>query len=186
MTSPITATPGRRHSTSSTALAQAEHSPPEWITLTALGRLFGLSAVYSGRLLIQAGLREESGRPSALALRRGLAKSNAGSHRYATLWDRGGCRAALEELGMVPLERRNLVEQWAELLWALKQGSPSISTSAEQMAEDMPRELVSAVNRQLQQNGWDFQVPAHRPAAPSCRRSGAAQPSRSASACLRV
>jgi hypothetical protein len=176
MTPPISATPP----------PQTQHASPEWITLTALGRIFGLSAVYSGRLLIQAGLREESGRPSVQALRRGLAKSSSGAHRCGTLWERAGCRAALEDLGQVPLDRRNLVKQWAELLWALKQGSPSISTSAEQMAEDLPCELVDPVNRQLQDNGWDFQVRPHRSAAPSRRRSGAAQPSRSASACLRV
>jgi hypothetical protein len=59
----------------------------------------------------------------------------------------------------VPLAQRTLVEQWAELLWAMKQGSAAISTSAEQMAEDLPGELVEPVNQQLRVNGWDFQVP---------------------------
>ena len=59
----------------------------------------------------------------------------------------------------MPLAQRTLVAQWAELLWAMKQGSAAISTSAEQMAEDLPGELVEPVNQQLRVNGWDFQVP---------------------------
>jgi hypothetical protein len=51
-----------------------------------------------------------------------------------------------------------LVQQWAALLSALTEGSPSISTSADQMAEELPGELVEPVNRQLRKLGCSFQV----------------------------
>ncbi len=165
------------------ALSTPESPSEQWLSLTDLGRLFGISAVSCGRRLIQAGLREPSGRPSDQALRLGLARPATAPHRgRATLWQQAGCQAALEREGLAPLANSSLansslVEQWAELLWALKQGSPSISTSAEQMAEDLPRELVGAVNRQLQDKGWSFQVgsrPARTPAAASQRSKPAA------------
>ncbi len=158
-----------------------------WLSLTDLGRLFGISAVSCGRLLIQAGLREPGGQPTDQALRLGLAQPGSGLHRArATVWQRSGCQRALEGQGLVLLSEgragdsseRTLVEQWAELLWELKQGSPSIITSAEQMAEDLPQELVGAVNRQLQDKGWDFQVapcPTQAPARSGQRRPAAAK-----------
>ncbi|MDM7937768.1 MAG: hypothetical protein QUV06_09955 [Cyanobium sp. CZS 48M] len=142
----------------------ASEAADQWISLTDLGRSLGLSAVSCGRLLIQAGLRQLDGRPTERALQLGLARANGqGLQRgRSTLWQQAGCAAALG--GHSPRQQPTLVEQWAELLWALKQGSPSIVTSAEQMAEDLPQELVGAVNRQLQDKGWDFQVSHH-----SCR-----------------
>jgi hypothetical protein len=131
-----------------------------WLSLTDLGRLYGISAIYCGRLLCEAGLREQDGRPSVEALSSGVAQVACSSHRHVdTLWHENGCRAALEARGQVPLAQRTLVEQWAELLWAMKQGSAAVSTSAEQMAEELPGELVEPVNQQLRVNGWDFQVP---------------------------
>jgi hypothetical protein len=47
---------------------------------------------------------------------------------------------------------------WADLLSALQQGSPGIATSAEEMAGDLPLELVVPVNRELRQRGCSFQV----------------------------
>jgi hypothetical protein len=69
-----------------------------------------------------------------------------------------------------PSERR-LIKLWADLLSALQQGSPGIATSAEEMAGDLPRELVVPVNRELRQRGCSFQVSLRRreaPAAASC------------------
>ncbi|UPM49530.1 MULTISPECIES: hypothetical protein [unclassified Synechococcus] len=73
---------------------------------------------------------------------------------------------------VIPLRRRSrrrphtstsppqltLVEQWASLLELLWDGCASISTSAEQMAEDLPRDLIGPVNAQLRQQGCAFQV----------------------------
>ena len=44
-----------------------------------------------------------------------------------------------------------LVEQWASLLELLSDGCASISTSVEQMAEDVPRDLIAPVNAQLRE-----------------------------------
>lgn len=160
----------------------AAETGDQWISLTDLGRSLGLSAVGCGRLLIQAGLRQLDGRPTERALHLGLARtSGQGLHRgRAVLWQQAGCAAALAVDCPRTAHQPTLVEQWAELLWALKQGSPSIITSAEQMAEDLPLELVGAVNRQLQDKGWDFQV-SHHPSRPqqSTPQHGQGAPGRS-------
>lgn len=72
------------------------------------------------------------------------------------------------------MAERNLIDQWADLLSALEQGSPSINTSAEEMASDLPANLVTQVNQELRQRGCNFQV------------SPQAQPKRRASACRRA
>jgi len=134
-----------------------------WRSLTDLGRLYGMSAVQFGRLLDRAGLREASGQPSRLAIAENLAY---GRHRdqpaRQTFWHQERCLQRLEQQGLLPRRPSSLVEQWAELLSALFAGSPSISTSAEQMAEDLPKELVGPVNVQLQARGCAFQVKARR------------------------
>lgn len=64
-------------------------------------------------------------------------------------------------------QERRLIGLWADLLSALQQGSPGIATSAEEMAGDLPRELVVPVNRELRQRGCSFQVaPLRRDATP--------------------
>jgi type VI protein secretion system component VasF len=56
----------------------------------------------------------------------------------------------------------NLVQQWADLLELLQQGVEAVATSAEDMAQELPRELVSPVNQELQQRGSSFQVVGRR------------------------
>lgn len=143
-----------------------------WRSLTELGRLYGLSAVQFGRLLSQAGLREANGQPSARAIAEQLAYGRhtpQGRNRQQhslhaeqagrqTFWHQERCVQLLERQGLLRQRPPSLVEQWTELLSALFVGSPSISTSAEQMAEDLPKELVGAVNSQLQKRGCPFQV----------------------------
>ena len=68
------------------------------------------------------------------------------------------------EADVVTAQSSRLVEQWAVLLSALDEGSPSISTSADQMAEDLPGELVEPVNAELRLLGCSFQV--QRPSRP--------------------
>jgi len=70
--------------------------------------------------------------------------------------------------GGTPGRHSRLVCQWAELLSALDEGLPSISTSADQMAEELPSELVEAVNTKLRERGASYQVdssirPTHEP-----------------------
>lgn len=159
---------------------------PEWLNLTDLGRLYGLSAVTCGRLLGEAGLRRSNGDPSRLALHRNLALQphNRGHHR-SVLWHRQGCGSALEQLGVQPLAHQRLVSQWADLLDALVQGAAAVLTSAEEMAKDLPGELVGEVNEALQARGSSFQLTSRlrpgagpRPAAPPAPAARAADPRR--------
>ena len=141
-----------------------------WLTLTDLGRLYGISAVHCGHLLAEAGLRGSDGQPSAAAVAAGQAFSRAPRHHgRAVLWHRDGCGAVLESGGLAPLRRSTLVEQWATLLSALAEGAAAISTSAAQMAEELPPELVDAVNGQLRAMGCAFQV--GRPRAAQAARN---------------
>ena len=145
--------------------------PAPWLTLTGLGRLYGISAVHCGRLLSDAGLRDSDGQPTPRALQDKLAYQRHPQHggRHA-LWQRQGCSAILEASGLVPMQQATLVEQWVALLSALDAGSPSISTSAAQMAEDMPKDLVDPVNHRLRAIGCSFQV--SRPRLPSSPNPG--------------
>ena len=144
-----------------------------WLSLTDLGRIFGISAVHCGRLLSDAGLRQQNGAPSSTALQQGLAYQHHATCPNA-VWNGEGCATLLQEQGLRPMAERNLIDQWADLLSALEQGSPSINTSAEEMASDLPANLVTQVNQELRQRGCNFQVGPQ------------AQPKRRASACRRA
>ncbi|MDM7951878.1 MAG: hypothetical protein QUV07_01480 [Cyanobium sp. CZS 25K] len=144
-------------------MATRRHSPKtppggDWLTLTELGRRYGVSAVHTGKLLVASGLRRSSGEPTAEALAAGLAMRPQPGHHHASLWLHQGCAPHLERLGLVPQAQRTLVSLWADLLSALQHGSPSISVSVEEMADDVPRDLVTPVNRELRQRGCSFRV----------------------------
>ena len=157
--------------------ASAAAPANDWLSLTELGRLYGISAVQTGRLLVLAGLRSPEGQPTARALREGVALCPHPGDHHQALWSRHGCAAPLERQGVELQQQRSLVGLWADLLSALQQGSPSICVSAEEMADDMPQELVRPVNRELRQRGCSFQVRPVRTAAaprPACLPSPAA------------
>lgn len=161
------------------ALPASPSSAPanDWLSLTELGRLYGISAVQTGRLLVLAGLRSREGEPTARALREGIALCPHPGDHHQALWSRVGCAAPLERQGLELQQQRSLVGLWADLLSALQQGSPSICVSAEEMADDMPQELVRPVNRELRQRGCSFQVRRLRTGAalrPACSPAPAA------------
>lgn len=131
---------------------------PVWLTLTDLGRLYGISAMHCGRLLSQAGLRDADGHPTDRALRSGCAAPPQQRHGGQPCWHRQQCGDAFAAAGLETVRRLTLVQQWADLLSAMAVGSPAISTSAAQMAEEMPEELLEPVNRQLRRLGSSFQV----------------------------
>ena len=138
----------------------------EWLSLTDLGRVYGISAVHTGKLLVAAGLRLADGNPSPAALEAGQAqRQHSGQHRQA-LWHRQECAPHLEGQGVIPQKERTLVGLWADLLAALQQGAPDIATSAEEMADEIPGDLVQPVNRELRERGCSFQV------RPALRSSG--------------
>ncbi|MBM5825172.1 MAG: hypothetical protein FJ054_07395 [Cyanobacteria bacterium M_surface_10_m2_119] len=146
---------------------------PQWLSLTDLGRIYGISAVHCGRLLSEAGLREANGQPSRHALRSGCAIRGLQPHAHGpTQWHREHCQSVFERAGFEPIRRTTLVQQWAQLLSALTEGSPSITTSADQMAEELPNDLVESVNAELREIGCGFQVSsrAHTPHHPPSKR----------------
>lgn len=163
-------------SSSRTHRAAAAGNAPlsaEWLSLTDLGRVYGISAVHTGKLLVAAGLRLVDGDPSPAALETGLAQRQHSGQHPQSLWNRQGCAPHLEGQGVIPQKERTLVSLWADLLAALQQGAPDIATSAEEMADEIPGDLVQPVNRELRERGCSFQV------RPTLRPSGLPQPARS-------
>jgi hypothetical protein len=134
--------------------------PPgaEWLSLAELGQLYGISPSHAGKLLRVQGLREPGGEPTALALSSGLARHRHPVRPHQPLWHRQRCGERLERSGQQPRGRRQLVGLWADLLTALQQASASVSTSVEEMAAEIPRDLVRSVNLELRQRGCSLQV----------------------------
>ena len=127
--------------------------------------------MHCGRLLNDAGLRNRDGQPTAQALQSGCASpQHRPIHGGEAIWHRQHCQQAFEAAGLATVQRASLVQQWAALLSALTDGSPSISTSADQMAEDLPGDLVDPVNVELRELGCSFQV--QRPGHPLSRTGG--------------
>ncbi len=133
-------------------------SLPDWLTLTEMGRLYGISAVTTGKLLQGAGLRQLDGLPSVEALRLGLAQKRHSCPSRQTLWHRLGCAPHLERQGARPQRQRQLLDLWADLISDLQQGAPAVVMSAEDVAEEVPAELVASLNRRLRERGCSFQV----------------------------
>ena len=156
----------REHEGPSALRVMAVNSP--WLNLTDLGRIYGISTVHCGRILENHGWRDHRGRPTPTALKAGAAKCIAPQGR-AVFWSRSLCTELLNSSGYTPMSRSQQVEQWTELLEALQLGSASITATADQMAEDLPDELVEEVNQQLKLRGCSYRVsphsPAHRPRA---------------------
>ncbi len=130
-----------------------------WLSLTDLGRIYGISAINCGRALQQQGWRDRHGRPTPGALEAGAAhKHGPQTPPRTALWNASICRALLEKCGYQQISRTIQVDQWVQLIEALEEGSPSINATAEQMSEDLPEELVGDVNNQLAQRGCHFRV----------------------------
>ena len=133
-----------------------------WVTLHDLGRRFGISSIQCGRTLEQEGWRDRHGQPTPAALSAGAVEQRTPhSHGRSFLWNADVCAVALERRGYQPLPRSEQVGQCVDLLEAMDHGSPSITTTADQMAEELPPELVEDFNRQLSNRGCRYQV--HRP-----------------------
>ena len=132
---------------------------PTWLSLNDLGQIYGVSEVHCGRALQKQGWRDRNGHPTNGALTAGAACIND-RHKppKATLWNAEVCKDLMEKNGLEPINRDLKIMQWAQLLEALDEGSPSIDATAEQMAKDLPRDLVNEVNDQLSKRGCGFQV----------------------------
>ena len=75
-------------------------------------------------------------------------------------------------------ERRTLIDLWADLLSTLVAGAPGVNASAEDMALELPDELVPPVNAELQQRGCSFQVQRQASRRASACRAAASRSSR--------
>ena len=108
--------------------------------------------------------RDRRGLPTPAALECGAAKAS-GPHGQtkSTLWSRDICGQAFENKGYHPMPHSQQVQQWTHFLEAMAEGSPSIAATVEQMAEDIPGDLVEDVNHQLAARGCRFRVPRTRP-----------------------
>ena len=142
----------------------ADNSP--WLCLAELGRIYGISAFHCGRILENHGWRDRRGRPTPAALEAGAASSvSPHGQGRRVFWSHSLCTELLNNNGYTPISRSLQVEQWTQLLEALQLGSPSISATADQMAEEMPNELVEDVNHQLKVRGCSYRVPPHHNSA---------------------
>ena len=130
----------------------------QWLTLSDLGHRFGLSARHCGRVLDHEGWRDHSGHPTQAAMTAGAAQQLSHHHIRSTRWNADICAAVLSSHGQRPIQRSEQVSQWVTLLEAMEEGSASISMSTEQMAEDLPIDLIDDVNHQLSHRGCRFQV----------------------------
>ena len=59
-----------------------------------------------------------------------------------------------------PRKGTRQVNLWADLLDDLDHGQPAVSTSAEEMAQDVPKTLRNAVNIELERRGSHFRISA--------------------------
>ncbi len=132
---------------------------PTWLNLTDLGNIYGISPIKCGRTLEENGWRDQHGRPTQGALLAGAVSTEKTQKLTdTTLWHADICKALLERNGFIPVSRASRIAQWTQLLEALEEGSPSINTTAEQMAEELPKELIQEVNAQLAERGCHFRV----------------------------
>ncbi len=143
----------------------SRRSAPEWLSLTEIGRLYGISAVHTAKLLQAAGLLRPDGLPSPEALRLGLAQRRHSWPSGQTLWNRDGCAPQLEGQGLRPRHQRALVDLWVDLISDLQEGAPAVVMSAEDAVAELPADLVAPVNRRLRERGCGFQV------SPTLRRT---------------
>ena len=130
-----------------------------WISLNDLGRCYGISAIHCGKILNQQGWRDRRGQPTAEAFKAEAAR-HLGPHGQAqsVVWSQELCGYLLEGNGLQAVSLSRQIDQWSQLLEAMQSGSPSITATAAQMAEEMPNELVDGVNQQLAERGCSFRV----------------------------
>ncbi len=132
-----------------------------WLSLTDLGRIYGISAIHCGRTLQKEGLRDPNGYPTKRAVQVGAAHTSSLKHsQKTTVWNSKICKPFFEKTGYQPITRALQIEQWAQLLEALEEGSPGIAATPAQMAEELPNEYISEVNNLLARRGCIFRVNA--------------------------
>ncbi len=135
-------------------------SSRNWLNLTDLGKVYGISAIQCGSALKEKGWCNQFGKPTPQAFQAGAASTKCRNNPDDDnpIWNAKVCCELLKDIGYTPINRTLQIEQWAKLLEALEEGSPSINTTAAQMAEDLPIELIDEVNIKLASRGCIFRV----------------------------
>ena len=83
-----------------------------WLSLTDLGRIYGISAIHCGKTLEHQGWRDRRGRPTQSALDANAAMQTGPHGQGRTvLWNRTVCSQLLEQKGYEPMSRSLQVEQ---------------------------------------------------------------------------
>ncbi len=134
-------------------------TPSTWLSLTDLGRIYGISAIHCGKALQKGGLRDQNGHPTPQALKVGAVQAdNLHSLTKTTVWNSSICKTFFEKTGYQPISREHKIKQWVQLLEALEEGSPGIATTPDQMAEEIPNEFINEINSLLTKRGCHFQI----------------------------
>ena len=131
-----------------------------WLKLKDLGREFSISSNVINKILQKQGWQDQNGNVTKSAFEAGAVKSKEQIKEASSeaLWNTKICKKLLQKSINQPTNKSLQIQQWATLLEVLEEGSPSINATAEQMAKDLPLELVSDVNDQLAQRGCQFRV----------------------------
>ena len=126
------------------------------LSLNNLSRNLNIPSIECNKALRKHGWLDINGHPTRTALEVGAAAASTKEETTASneaIWDIGVCKQLLEKNVSRPIKNNLEIEQWANLLEALEEGSPSINTTAEEMARDLPQNLISGVNDQLKIRG---------------------------------
>jgi len=126
------------------------------LSLTNLSRNLNTTPIECNKALRKHGWLDINGHPTRSALEAGAAAASTKEETTAcnkAIWNIGVCKHLLEKNVSPPINNNLEIEQWTNLLEALEEGSPSINTTAEEMARDLPQNLISGVNDQLKIRG---------------------------------
>ena len=130
-----------------------------WISLAELAETFDISTLHCGRVLDHHGWRDRRGQPTPAALDAQAAQIHGhAGHRGRVVWHRDICSNVFTAQGYKARSRKQQVRQWVQFLEAMAAGSPSINATADQMAEDVPQDLVTDVNDQLAARGSRYRI----------------------------
>jgi len=126
-----------------------------WLSLKDLSRISDMPTIDCLRTLQKKGWLNSNGTPTPSALEAGAAASTQGTNQVSnqSIWNAEICKKLLKKVVKKPIGRTVKIQQWTTLLEALEEGSASINATAEEMAEDLPCNLIREVNDQLALRG---------------------------------